>query len=159
MLVYHDIAKNQFYEVEDGFFIVDGANIAFEARSSKNKPKLSNILALIEKFERNKIENYKVICDRSLFYCIDNKKEYSQLIKNSRIIESPENIPADVFVLQVAFNKNAYMISNDQFKEFHSIYTKEWISKNRISFRIIDGIIYFDKLIVKEVETWEKKAK
>ncbi len=149
MLVYHDNDMNKFYEIDDDYFVVDGANIAFEVRTAKNKPRLTNIHTLIKKFERNNIQNYKIICDRSLFYCIDDKKNYAHLLKNDNVLESPENVPADVFILQFAFDKNAFIISNDRFKNFNMLYEDNWINKHRISFRFIENKIYFDKLIIK----------
>lgn len=138
-----DITKN--------LYVIDGSNVAFEERNSKGKPKFSNILKIKNKLERCSDLNYKIICDRSLIYSIDNKENYIEFISKDIIIETPEGTKADPFILQYAFENNGYIISNDKFKDFYSIFKKKWIEKRRISFRIIDDEIYFDKLIIKEV--------
>ena len=75
-----------------------------------------------------------------------------------KLIESPEGTRADPFILQYAFEKDGYIISNDKFKQFHSIFNKKWIEKRRISFRFIDNELYFDKLMIKGGEKYGKEG-
>lgn len=93
------------------------------------------------------IKNYYIICDRSLYYTIDNQKMYSELIHDNIIIETPKGTKADIFILQLAQEKAAYIISNDWFKDYYGFYDKYLIKSKRISFKIIDRDIFFDKLI------------
>ena len=136
-------------DILNTYFVIDGSNIAYEERSSDNKPKLSNILILKKKLERAGIDNYKIICDFSIYHCIDEQEQYSQLIKNKEIIEVPSGAKADIFILQYSHNKNAYIISNDRFKEHFDLFDKDWLEERQISFMITDNEIYFDKLIIK----------
>jgi len=136
-------------DVDEILHVIDGSNIAFEQRTSNNKPKLSNILLLLETLKKLGIVNLKIICDRSLFYCIDDRKGYSRLIKKGIIVESPEGTPSDIFILQYAFQKKGYIISNDKYREFYSIFKKEWVESRRISFKIIDDMICFSRIIIK----------
>ena len=92
-----------------------------------------------------------------MYYCIDEKENYSKAVKDGLIIESPEGIPSDIFILQLAYENDGYIISNDKFKEFRSIYSKEWIEEHRISFKIIDGEFYFNKIILKGGENYGKE--
>ena len=150
MALIYDNENNKYDEVNNCYFVIDGANIAYEEKTIKNKPKFSNILMAIRKMEILGINQYTIICDRSLYYRIDDKKKYKQDVKEKKIIETPEGTPADIFVLQLAHEKNAYIISNDKFKDFYPIFEKKWINDKRISFRIIDDNIFFDKLITKK---------
>ena len=79
------------HNIENGIicekFVIDGANIAYDVKTSINQPKISNILLLKENLDTIGINNYKIICDRSLFYHIDDQAYYSQLIENKEIIE------------------------------------------------------------------------
>lgn len=140
------------HNIENGIicekFVIDGANIAYDVKTSINQPKISNILLLKENLDTIGINNYKIICDRSLFYHIDDQAYYSQLIENKEIIEITGGTKADIFILQYAFRNNAFIISNDQYKEYIDLFGKSWIEEHRISFRIIDDDIYFDKLIL-----------
>jgi len=133
--------------ISESFFVVDGSNIAFDKKSSKNKPLFSNILSLKIMLAELGISKYIVICDKSLRYCISERSKYLRAVRKKQIVESPEGTQADIFILQFALRKNAYIISNDRFKEYYGIFDKEWIDSIRISFRIIKDEIYFDKLI------------
>jgi hypothetical protein len=90
----------------------------------------------------------KIICDKSLYYCIDDKEGYSQLKTKGLLIESPEGTLADIFILQLTFHKNGYIISNDKYREFYSVFEKEWVEDRRIAFKVIDDIICLNKIIV-----------
>ena len=144
-----DFNQEKCIDLTECSFAIDGSNIAFEIRTSNNKPKFNNFIILLNYLERNEIENFKILCDRSLSYCIDERKGYSKLVEEGIIIESPEGTKADIFILQYAFTNNGFIISNDKFKEFYTFFEKNWIEKKRISFRLIDEEIYFDKLIIK----------
>lgn len=149
MALIYDNENDKIYEANNCYFVIDGANIAYEAKTKDNKPKFSNLLMTIRKMDSFGINQYIIICDRSLYYRIDDKKNYKQYVQEKRIIETPEGTPADIFVLQLVHEKNGYIISNDQFKDFYAIFEKKWINEKRISFRIIDDNIFFDKLITK----------
>lgn len=149
--------SDSFPNEKQNFYAIDGSNLAFEIRDSQNKPRFSNILKLQETLRKSDIFNYRIICDRSLYYCIDEKSNYSKVIQKGLIIESPEGTTSDIFILQLAYEKNGYIISNDKFKDFYSIYDEAWIENYRISFKIIDEEIYFNKIIIKGGEKYGKK--
>ena len=153
-----DFNQEKCIELTECSFAIDGPNITFEVRTSNNKPKFNNLIVLMNYLERNEIRYFKIFCDRSLSYCIDDKKSYSKLVEEGIIIETPEGTKADIFILQYAFTNNSFIISNDRFKEFYSIYEKGWIERNRISFKIIDNEIYFDKLIIIGGEKYGKES-
>ena len=133
--------------LSEPYFIIDGSNVAFENKSPRNKPLYSNIQIIGKKLIELEISCYKVICDNNLRYCITERNEYLKAVHKKQIIESPKGTEADIFILQLAQRKNAYMISNDKFKDYYSIFDKKWIESMRISFRIIDDEIIFDRLI------------
>lgn len=130
--------------------VIDGANVAFENVLKDQKAKFSNLVLLKHLLEINGITNYIVFCDRSLHYKIDETKKYDDLIKhNPSFYETPGGTQADHFILQHAFKSNGLIISNDNFRDFFTIYEKDWIISHRISFCIINNEINFDKLIIK----------
>lgn len=128
-------------------YVIDGSNVAFEQRNSKNRPKLSNLILLIKSLKSLGINNLKIICDRSLYYCIDDQDGLSQLKNNGLLIESPEGTESDIFILQYAFLKDGYIISNDKYRDFFSIFDQKWVENRRISFKIIDDVFCFNKII------------
>ena len=143
-----DFTLDSYREFLDSPLVIDGANIAFEVKSRDNKARISNLIILKQTLEDNNIINFKVICDRSLHYRIDDPQIYDDLIKaDNRFIESPGGSQADSFILQYAYNINGWILSNDNFRDYSSVFGKKWIQNRRISFRIIDKEIYFDKLL------------
>lgn len=140
---------DQHENVNEKIYVIDGSNVAFEQRTSDNKPKLLNLINLIENLKKLGITRVKIICDRSLYYCINDKKGYFQLINDGIIIECPEGSPSDIYILQYALQKNAYIISNDKFRDYYKSFDKDWIEDQRIAFKIIDEVFCFNKIISK----------
>ena len=128
-------------------YVVDGANVAFETKTIDNKAKLSNILLLINKLKSLGIRNYRILCDKALQDKIDEDEDYMNLVNKNEIIETPAGSQADTFIMQYARDKDAYIISNDQFKDFYDTYGEEWIKGKRISFTIVSNEIYFNELM------------
>lgn len=137
------------HDILDSYFVMDGANIAFGDKSSNDKAKLSNIINLKKKLESFGINRYKIICDKSLYYKIDKKEKYNQYIQNEEITETPAGTEADYYILQYALSKNAFIISNDRFKEFYNAFGENWIKEKRITFAFIDQEVFLDKLMTK----------
>jgi len=135
-----------YHKIEDCNFVVDGANIARDMSGSTKKGSISNLFKLFEKLNNLELDNYVVICDRSLYYTIDNQHEYSNLLKKGKIIETPGGTEADHFILKYAKENNSFIISNDLFREFREIYGKKWINERRITFKFIKDKLYFDKI-------------
>ncbi|MBD3216343.1 MAG: hypothetical protein GF311_27260 [Candidatus Lokiarchaeota archaeon] len=142
-----NILTDKLPEISQLSFVIDGANIAYELKNSRNKPQLSNIKTLMNKLDSMELTNYKIICDNSLRYHIDKRKGYYSFIKQKKIIETPSGAEADVFILQYAYDNQSYIISNDKFRDYFHIFDKKWIKKMRMSFVFINNEIYLDKLI------------
>ena len=136
----------KYYKIDDCNFVVDGANVAREDCNGAKKGKVSNLYKLFDKLKDFGIDDYLVICDRTLNYTIDNQEEYKHLVNSGKITETPGGTEADHFILKFAKEKDSYIISNDLFKEFRSFYGKEWIRTKRITFKIIQDKLYFDKI-------------
>jgi hypothetical protein len=132
-------------------FVIDGANVALAIKTEDNKAKLSNIQMIASKLESLKIDNYVILCDKALRHTIDDKEEYMQYVNNNEIIETPAGTQADIFILQYARNKDAFIISNDRYQDYYDTYGETWIKEKRISFTIVGDEIYFDKELQKEI--------
>ncbi|MGV9171582.1 MAG: tetratricopeptide repeat protein [Promethearchaeia archaeon] len=134
------------YNLVDTLFVVDGANIAYGDTRGGNKAKFSNIEKLVKRLDEMGV-NYKIFTDRSLYYKIDDRSKYDQYVEAGKILEMPGGTEADYFILQYAQENNAFIISNDMFKEFYQIFGREWILDHRVSFKIIEDQVFFDKLL------------
>ena len=144
--------SNISYDILDSNFVVDGANVAFGTQKFAEIAKLSNLEKLMKKLEFFGINQYKIICDKSLFHKIDEPEKYNQYIEKGDIIETPAGTEADYFILQYALDKNAFIISNDMYKDFYNAFGKDWIKKKRITFTFIEQEIFLDKLMKLKVE-------
>jgi len=136
----------QNFKLDECNFVIDGANVARECNHGSNGGRISNFYKLFEKLHSFQIENYTILCDRSLYYTIDDKNDYEKLIDKGQILETPGGTEADHFILKIAKEKDAFIISNDLFREFEAIYGRQWIRKKRISFKIINDTLFFDKI-------------
>jgi tetratricopeptide (TPR) repeat protein len=136
----------KYHKIDECNFVIDGANVARESISDKKGGKISRLYKLFEKLNSFGITKYVILCDRSLYYTIDNKKEYKLLIKNGRIFETPGGTEADHFILNYAKENNSFIISNDRFREFKKFFGSAWLNKRLITFKTIKDTLYFDKI-------------
>jgi len=138
--------NGQNLKLEECNFVIDGANVARECNHGSNGGSIANFRKLFEKLHIFQINNYITLCDRSLNYTIDDKKTYRELVDKGKIVETPGGTEADHFILKYAKKNDSFIISNDLFREFESIFGKHWIREKRISFKIINDTLYFDKI-------------
>lgn len=124
--------------------VVDGANVAWEEQTKDDKPKVSNIIAMRQALEK---EGYDplIIIDASLRHDIDDPNQLETLIDNQRIRQSPAGTEADYFVIQIAKQENAKIISNDMFEKYRHGDDGDWIWNHRTPFMIVDGQVQLYK--------------
>ncbi|MDH5404448.1 MAG: hypothetical protein OEY49_18255 [Candidatus Heimdallarchaeota archaeon] len=107
---------------------IDGPNVARTSVTEVNSDgvligKLKNITNLINVIEKKyKIKQIKVVVSKAMSYWIDDLKGYKKLKKQNKIIETPSGESDDRASLISAYNKGAFLISNDKFKD--------WIEKD-----------------------------
>ncbi len=120
--------------------VVDGSNVAWEEINSEGKPKVNNIKRIVELLSSAGFEEIIVLADASLRHQIDNPKELKRLVKLGLVKYLPAKVKGDQLLLRLAEEKDAYILTNDLFKEYRDIYN--WIDKRRIPFTIINGEAY-----------------
>lgn len=97
--------------------IIDASNVAHYGRDLDSKPKLSNIFSAVKYLEKNG-HDFVIIADASLKHTIDEKEKYKKLLDEGAIEEVPSGNNADHFILALAEEENAKILSNDYFREF-----------------------------------------
>lgn len=97
--------------------IIDASNLAHYGREKNSKPKLKNILSAVNALERNG-HDFVIIADAPLRHEIDDKKNFNTLLDEEAIEEVPSGTDADHFILNLAEEENAKILSNDLFREF-----------------------------------------
>lgn len=113
--------------------IIDAANVAFYHKGENSKAKLNNIILAVRALEKEN-HNFLIIADASLRHSIDDKDTYLKLVNDDVIDEVPVGTIADHYILTLAEEENAKILSNDKFRDFASEFPD--IQSMRISFSI-----------------------
>lgn len=120
----------------DKVAVVDGSNIAYAELSAKGEPKVSNIVAVCQDLRQR---GYRpvVIVDASLRHVIDDPAQLEGLMDDQDVRQAPAGTQADYFVLEVADDLRAVVISNDTFEEYRERYP--WIEERRVPLMVVGG--------------------
>ncbi|HHX45160.1 MAG TPA: hypothetical protein GX714_14410 [Chloroflexi bacterium] len=120
----------------DSVAVVDGSNIAYTELSANGDPKVSNIVAVCRDL-RDRGYRPVVIVDASLRHEIDDPDQLEALLDDQDVRQAPAGTQADYFVLEVADELGALVISNDGFDEYREQYP--WIDERRVPLMIVGG--------------------
>ena len=102
--------------VHSGVVIVDGSNVAFH-RVGKGKGRVKNIKIILKTLEKKGFD-VKIVIDASLRHRIDKPNELERLIREGKVIQAPPGSPADYFILKMAEDLNAIIVSNDMYRDW-----------------------------------------
>lgn len=98
--------------------VIDASNVAHSGKEKNSSPKLQNILSAVKALE-DKENDFVIMADASLKHEIDDKEKYLHLVEEEAIEEVPSGNNADHFILELAEEENAKILSNDLFREFN----------------------------------------
>ena len=120
----------------ESVIVVDGANIAYIEESKGGEPKVSNLVAVRQALEKR---GYKpvIIVDASLRHQVDDPDQLEALIDDQKIRQAPAGTDADYFILQFAEQKDALVVSNDEFEQYQDQFP--WIEQRRVPLMIVHG--------------------
>ncbi len=135
--------------------ILDGSNIAWEEKNTLDKPKISNIENMINRLSKVNFNKIITVADAALRYQIDNQRRLDKLVKEGAMKMLPARVDGDKFILRIAEEEKAMIVSNDMFKEFREM--KKWIDQRRIPYTILDGEVYLHPTAVQPVEKEEEE--
>jgi len=119
--------------------VIDGANVAYEERSVGGKPRLSNLLKVRRELEERGFDPV-IIIDASLKYDIDDHQQIETLIRSQQIRQVPAGTDADFFILEVAHQHDARIVTNDLYKDYLERYP--WIPERRLPYMIVKGEVH-----------------
>ena len=138
--------------------ILDGSNIAWEEKNNSNKPQVNNIEAMINRLSRANFKKIITVADAALRYQIDEQKRLDRLVREGAMKMLPARVDGDKFILRIAEEENAMIVSNDMFKEFRE--STPWIDERRIPYTILDGEVYLHPTsVLPSVEIGGKEKK
>jgi hypothetical protein len=103
--------------VDDGgtrVVLVDGSNVAHS--SEGEQALLGNIVLVCDKLRE---EGYDpvVMVDAALRHQIDNRAAYERMVDDGSIKQAPAGTDADYFILSFARELDAFVVSNDRFRD------------------------------------------
>jgi hypothetical protein len=118
--------------------IIDAANVAHFKKGKEAKPSLDHVLKAIESLKDLGYTPY-AIADASLRHEIDRKDEFNTLLEEGKVQQVPAGTTADHFILNIAYEEDAKILSNDIFREYNDEFKD--IASKRIPYNIKDGQI------------------
>ncbi|HLM54631.1 MAG TPA: hypothetical protein VK422_00785 [Pyrinomonadaceae bacterium] len=119
--------------------VIDGANVAYEEKSAGGKPKLANLLKVKREMEERGFDTV-IIVDASLKYDIDDQTQMAALIESQHIRQVPAGTDADFFILDIADQHGARIVTNDQYRDYRDRYP--WIQDRRLPYMIVKGEVH-----------------
>jgi hypothetical protein len=119
--------------------LVDGSNVAYAETAESGAPKVANLEAMRDRLRG---AGYRpiVIVDAALRHEVDQPDRLEALLNDQRVRQAPAGTDADDFVLDVAAERGAYVVSNDVFDGYREAHP--WIEERRVPFMIIDGAVH-----------------
>ncbi len=118
--------------------IIDASNVAHFGKGKDGQPSLNNILNAIEALKGLGYEPF-AIADAPLRHEIDNKEEFNKLLEEEKVQQVPSGTTADHFILKIAYEENAKILSNDMFRDYNDEFKD--IASKRIPYDIKGGEI------------------
>ncbi len=121
--------------------IVDGSNVAYygqqpDEKTGKVTPSLKTLKVAINTLKKLGHEPI-VLSDAPLRHEIDDKDGFNEMIQNEEVIPVPAGTIADHYILNLAYEENARILSNDFFKEYHDEFQD--IESRRLPYRVKNG--------------------
>jgi hypothetical protein len=125
-------------------YIVDGSNVALEARSFKEGGRLRQLELLMEKLSQVKGSVVTVIVDANLRHHVDRRDDLERMIKDRTVLQAPAQTDADEFILMTAESHRAreeevVIISNDRYQDYIKRYQPrfDWVKRAQQQFMFV----------------------
>jgi hypothetical protein len=115
-------------------YIVDGSNVALEARTFKSGGCLKQLELVMDKLSDTKGAAVTVLVDANLRHHIDRKDDLEDMINDRRVLQAPAQTDADEFILQTAEayksrGHKVIIITNDRYLDYIKKYKPrfDWV--------------------------------
>ncbi|MHA2502274.1 MAG: NYN domain-containing protein [Candidatus Kariarchaeaceae archaeon] len=131
-------------DFENKKVVVDGSNVAWETLDDNGRPSMSNIILSVNALREYGFRDIIVIVDAALRHQMHSKDEFDEAAKDGIIKVLPAKVDGDSFILRLARDNGALILTNDLYKEYRDEF--RWIDKRRIPFSILNGILYLHPL-------------
>jgi len=140
MTDHHHRRKHTERQERSGKVLVDGSNVAHS--SEGEKARLRNIELVVQKLQGEGLEPI-VVADAALRHQIDQAEKYEQLIDDGEIRQAPAGTDADYVILAFARELDAYIVSNDRFRDRQDSFPDA--RERMIRYMIVEDEVVFEK--------------
>lgn len=123
--------------------VVDGANVSYAKQTKKDQPLINNIILVRKKLLSMGYDPI-IVVDASIRHKVKDMVQFQGLIDKGKVIQAPADTDADYFILKIAQEKDAKIVTNDTYKEYRDEFKD--IKKRRVPFTIVDSDVIFYKL-------------
>ncbi len=130
--------------------VVDGNNISYV--DYVDVPKLRNIVAVYEKLMELGVTPY-VVVSAALRHRVDDPVGLVEFMKQDDVAEAPAERSDDFFVIQLALERKAFIVSNDRFNDWKKANPDlaQEIENRRVALTFIDDDPQFDYKLYKMI--------
>jgi hypothetical protein len=118
--------------------VIDGSNAAYLKAPRERKPNISNISEVARAVERSGLVPI-IIIDPDMRSLMVDVAEFERLLSDPRTMSLPPGKDFGRFVLEVADNVNAVIVSNYTYAEYYEDYP--WIEDRRIPVAIVNSSV------------------
>jgi hypothetical protein len=121
--------------------VVDGANVAYEETGPDGGPRIANLVAMRTALIDAGYDPI-IVVDASLRHEIDDPAQLEALLDDNRVRQAPAGTQADRFVLTIADEHDARVVSNDLFEDHRKAHPD--VEERRLPFMIVRGDVFLD---------------
>ena len=135
--------------------IIDGNNIAWG--DYEDYPKFKFLTSVYNQLRELGVKPY-VVVSAALRHRIDQPIELVEILKQDDVAEAPANRPDDFFIIQLAIKREAFIVSNDRFKDWKKANPElsDTIEDRRVALTFIEDEPQFDHKLYKLIKRPKK---
>lgn len=138
--------------------IIDGNNIAWG--DYEDYPQFRFLISTYNRLKELGVKPY-VVVSAALRHRIDRPIDLVDFLMRDDVAEAPADRPDDFFVIQLAFRRDAFIVSNDRFKDWKRANPElaDEIDNRRVALTFIEDDPQFDHKLYKLIKHPKKFGK
>lgn len=127
-------------ELRQRIALVDGSNVAHATGGDVGR--LANIEIVCRKLVAEGFAPY-VVVDAALRHHVDDAAGYQRLVENGTLRQAPAGTDADYFILSFARELDAWIVSNDRFRDREKAFPE--VRERVIRYMILNDEVVFER--------------
>jgi hypothetical protein len=124
--------------------LIDGSNVAHSTEGET--PRFANLIAVRDKLAEDGMEPI-ILVDAALRHSIDDRSRFEEMVDAGTIRQVPAGTDADYFLLSFARELEAFIVSNDRFRDRLSAFPE--VQDRLIRFMIVNNEVVLERRTAK----------